>query len=964
MLIATQGKSVTATQQYFDTVLTQGDYYLGQEINGTWQGLGTDELDLKRGADVTKKQFNALLRGEHPETGASLTQRSRTDRRPGMDLTFSVPKSVSLAWAINNDERIIDVLRATVHETMTKDIEPLMQRRVRNGVNASTRRRTGTGKMIYADFLHKTSRPVDGAPDPHLHVHAFVINWTHQNGKHFAAEMGEVVRQRPSLQAKFDARLAKRLEEDLGYTVTKTSYQQSGRIKAGWEISGISRRTIEDFSRRTEQVEKVAREEGINDEATKATLGAKTREKKLQGKAIDTLRKEWQTRLSEDERRSFDRLQSPRSRTKEQSLEAAPRQAIDFAIDHHLFSQSTVERHTIVGTALEHGLTLTPEQIETALDERDVIQRSREVDGANRDYITTREVLAAEREIISYSRDGRGTKKAMGKGQHAFEKDWLNTQQKAAVQHVLDSRDSVIAVTGGAGTGKSSLMQEASVALRGSGKEVFAFAPSTGARDVLQEKGFGNAQTVEHLLRNTELQSQIWDEVIWVDEAGLLDVRSMRGIFKIAREQNARVVLSGDTRQHASPRRGEALRMLENEAGLKAARVEIIQRQRGEYRDAIETISQGHDMADEHSGKSGLVSGFDQLDRMGKIQEIDHEKRHGLLADQYVETIKQKKSALVVAPTHSEARQITGEIRDRLKDIGKLSGNEKKITQLRSMNLTEAEKSQPRTYEHADDLLVQFHQNVSGGFKRGDRYRIVTCRDGKVELSSETSDETKHLPLGTPDRFEVYRETAIELAEGDRVRFTLGGSGKDGKRRISNGRMDEIKGFKQNGDLILKSGFTVDRDYGHLDLGYVVTSHASQGKDCQVAIAAMGSESLPAINAKQFYVTASRGSEDLTIYVDDKSRVRRAIARSGEQLSATELVKPQQEQEAAETRYREHDYFRRSHEAFCGFRDRVVQWWREQRESSQSHDACGAPQEADFGRAFGMAMSPELGRSR
>ena len=82
----------------------------------------------------------------------------------------------------------------------------------------------------------------------------------------------------------------------------------------------------------------------------------------------------------------------------------------------------------------------------------------------------------------------------------------------------------------------------------------------------------------------------------------------------------------------------------------------------------------------------------------------------------------------------------------------------------------------------------------------------------------------------------------------------------------------------------------VPKEYGHLDLGYVITSHASQGKDRQLAIAAMGSQSLPAINSKQFYVTASRGSEDLTLYVDDKQKIRQAVERDGQQLSATELL--------------------------------------------------------------------------
>ena len=111
MLIATQAKSVEGTQKYFEQVLTRGDYYLGQEVGGQWHGKGAELLGLGKGSDVTKEQFSNLLKGYHPESGEKLTQRIRKDRRPGMDLTFSVPKSVSLAWAINDNEKIVEAIR-------------------------------------------------------------------------------------------------------------------------------------------------------------------------------------------------------------------------------------------------------------------------------------------------------------------------------------------------------------------------------------------------------------------------------------------------------------------------------------------------------------------------------------------------------------------------------------------------------------------------------------------------------------------------------------------------------------------------------------------------------------------------------------------------------------------------------------------------------------------------------------
>ena len=191
MLNATQSQSIQAAVSYFDEALTQGDYYLAEQIAARWNGKAAKLLGLDTTKQITKEQFESLLKGIHPTTGKKLAQRMRQDRRPGVDFTFSVPKSVSLAWAINKDERIVDALRETVRETMEKDVEPLVHRRVRDGKNVATTNRKQTGNLVYADFLHKTSRPVEGAVDPHLHVHAFAANLTMDGNRCFAAEFAE-----------------------------------------------------------------------------------------------------------------------------------------------------------------------------------------------------------------------------------------------------------------------------------------------------------------------------------------------------------------------------------------------------------------------------------------------------------------------------------------------------------------------------------------------------------------------------------------------------------------------------------------------------------------------------------------------------------------------------------------------------------------------------------------------------
>ncbi len=963
MLLATQSTSIAGTQKYFETVLTKGDYYLGQEVAGHWHGKGAALLGLGQGAQATREQFNQLLEGKHPVEGTKLTQRLRKDRRPGMDLTFSVPKSVSLAWAILDDERISAILREAVHETMRHDVEPLRQRRVRKGKHASTQHKASTGKLIYADFLHKTSRPVDGIADPHLHIHAFVMNWT-EEGKHYAGEFEEIVRRRPSIQAKFDARLARKLQS-LGYAVEHVQYVQGGKLKRGWEIQGVWRSTIEKFSRRTAQVEAQAKEHGIDSPEAKGKLGLKTREQKDTGKSVEQLRREWRDRLSPEEQTAFAKLQNRSSKGDEKAAGEAEKdramKSVRYALEHHLYRQSTVERHQIVATALEHGLTLCPKIVEQAIDSMDLIERKVEVAGSTRHLITTRDVLKAEQQMIAYARSGRGTRKAIASAKHEFKRDWLNEHQQAAVRYLLHSRDSVMAIIGGAGTGKTSLMQEAVEAIGKSGKHVFTFAPSTGAREVLQGEGLQNAQTVEHLIRNTTLHSQIKNQVIWIDEAGLLDVRSMNKVFEIAKQQNARVILSGDTRQHASPRRGEAMRILEKEAGLTMARTEAIRRQRGDYRNAVALISKGHDIVDHRTGKSGLLAGFDLLDAMGKVKQIGSDDRHAVMAETYLGAIGKGRSSLVVAPTHAEAHAATAEIRAQLREQGKLSAKEKAFTQYQSLNLSDAEKGDVRTYGKHKDLIIQFHQNTPGDFTRGDRYKVVAVKDGKVELRGVNDRQLRHLPLAAANRFEVYSENPLQLAVGDKIRFSLGGTTYDKKGRISNGRLDEIKRFDRQGNLVLKNGWVVSKDYGHLDLGYVITSHASQGKDRDIAIAAMGSQSLPAINAKQFYVTVSRGREDVVLFVDDKAKVRSAIQRSGEQLSATEMVRSKPVAEARRIKARRHIHQRSRARSF---RDRLIQWWSALRSHRQVRDPVGRHRAASAGRGMSFEMEPSLSRSR
>ena len=264
MIRITQQNSAKDAKRYYATA----DYYSeGQELVGSWGGKGASRLGLE--GMVDRFSFERLCDNLNPRTGEPLTVRTRSERTVGYDFTFSVPKSVSLLYAMSGDQDILGAFRAAVNETM-REWEAEMKTRVRKGRQDTDRT---TGNMVWAEFIHTTSRPVDGLPDPQLHAHVFTFNttWDEEERRWKAGQFRELKRDAPYFQAAFRVRLAGKLQE-LGFGVE--------RKRDDFEIAGIPADVLKRFSRRTALIEKEAEKRGITDPNRKAKLGAETREKK------------------------------------------------------------------------------------------------------------------------------------------------------------------------------------------------------------------------------------------------------------------------------------------------------------------------------------------------------------------------------------------------------------------------------------------------------------------------------------------------------------------------------------------------------------------------------------------------------------------------------------------------------------------------------------------------------------
>jgi len=902
MLSITPSGSSTSAKDYFANSLSCGDYYLKDgsqevEIVGHWHGNLAEKLGLQ--GNITQEQFNALADNVNPETGEKLTARNTANRIAGYDFTFNAPKSLSILYEITQDERLLNVFRDSVTKTMSH-IEADMETRVRkNGLNEN---RT-TSNMIWGEFIHTTSRPVNGKPDPHLHIHAYVFNATldEQEQQIKAGKFRNIKRDGNYYEAYFHSELSNSLS-DMGLNI-----ERKGRF---WEIADLERSTIEKFSNRTLKIEETANEYGITNNDTKAKLARFNRELKNEDLTKDQLRNEWESRLTEQEKATIhgafnnDDNDDPRGQVPSPTS-VSIEQAKEHAVSHVFERSSVVPMRKLQEQALRFSFgDLTPAELENSFNSEELIKR--ELHGKT--HVTTEQVLLEEKAMVDYVRTGFNTEFRLNNNYQirpqinstSGEVWHFEGEAKKAIEHILKSRDSVIALQGYAGTGKTTLMAETINGIeqtvgddssRDGNKQVFTFAPSSDAVEVLKNEGFDNSHTVARLLLDEKLQANLQNQVIWIDEAGLLSTPQMKAVFDIAESQNARVILGGDTGQHNAVERGDAFHILQTEAGLEPATISDIKRQKPkDYKQAVTYLAKGY-----------VKKAFEIFDKNGSIKELDTDQRYKALANEYVETMESGLSALVVSPTHVEGQLVTNEIRDILKASGKLPEAEHEYVSYKNLNYTESQRKDAFSFEEGNIIRFTtsgFVQNADGR-KKGEIF-TVTGRDHQNDvLVEDKNDYQSLLNLDDAKRFNVYQAQTIGLSKGDIIRVTENSSTEDGKHKLTNGSLYQIDGFTRDGNIRTTGGHVIDKDRGNLAHGYVTTSHAAQGKTVDKVFIAQSSDSFSASSIEQFYVSASRGREEITIFTDDKQNLLEAVSESNKRLSATDLAKRRKFEEDA-----------------------------------------------------------------
>ena len=595
----------------------------------SWAGGGAAELGLE--GEVDPDAFRAVLEGRVPDGSDTRLGRKAKDgsieHRPGRDLTFSAPKSVSLAALVGGDGRIVDAHHRAVKATLAWVEKNAAETRMQDP-ETGRMVRAGSQKIVAATFRHDTSRNLD----PQLHTHAVLANMVQGGDGKWRTMANEGLYERQKLIGMlYRSELARGLAR-LGYGVEKT--HADGRF----ELAGVPRESIDAFSTRRAEIEAAMAERNLGDSADSPRLAERAALMTRAAKRDidrDELRGVWERQAAElgfDARalvaEAASKAAEPAPRGRERAPErgpavevgeertaaagpdrAAPREAeaargpvadaVAWAMAHLSEREAVFTRADLLAAALAHapGAVMIGEvEREVAALEKAGTLHGVSLPGAE-DSLATEKTAGEEREAVACMRSGQGQGRAAMRGwavQGHLHRGPLTAGQKEAVKLILSARDRVVGVQGYAGTGKTTMLARVRTLAQKKGWRMTGLAPSASAVATLSDEAGIESGTLQGFLaRNAgvaegrlttkgarEMRAQFAKTILVVDEGSLASTVQARDLLRIANELRVpRVVLVGDAKQLDAVDAGKPFAQLQA-AGMKTAVMDEIMRQR------------------------------------------------------------------------------------------------------------------------------------------------------------------------------------------------------------------------------------------------------------------------------------------------------------------------------------------------------------------------------------------------
>jgi conjugative relaxase-like TrwC/TraI family protein len=861
------------------------NYYTeGERVRGEWQGQLAARYGLR--GEVNEEQFARLSEGQHPATGEALIRRQQAheyvnaqgetvramEHRAGWDATFSAPKSVSLTALVGGDGRVREAHRESVRVALD-EMEKYAQARIGGNAPPET-----TGAWAVARFEHDSSRPVDGYAAPQLHTHAVIFNVTETaEGKTRSLQAQELYKTQQYATAVYRSELAAHLQR-LGYEVERGAHGQP-------EIRGYTQEYLEASSPRRQQIEQRLAEQGRRGAGAAQIAAHRTRDAK-QPLSIEEVRAQHQKLavehgnqpqrvMAEAARRWGVELEPERSRQVAES-------AVTYARERGIERAAVVDERALLRDALKHTMceARLPE-IKTELEKRiangELIEVPRREGEAGRAF-TTDEMQGYERKIVQRMQAGRdinvivdGRTREWTFKQHPH----LSMSQHRAVEDVLESRDRMMALEGVAGAGKTTSLAAVRDAVVHHGYEVKGLAPTSRAAQKLAEAGMETETLQRHLARGQQPDDGR-ARVYIVDEASMVGTRQMHAFLERLNRHD-RVLFVGDVRQHEAVEAGRPYAQLQ-EAGLRTARLDEILRQKDPVlKETVEQLARGE-------VKEAIAS----LNQQGRVHEIkDRGERFGAMAREYA---RLPDRTLVISPDNESRREINGQIHRAMRESGQVTGTAYRVPVLYArQELTGADRQHAQNYTEGD-VLRYSKGSKPIGIEAGEYARVVRVdgESNRVTVMRKNGEELSYDPRRLQG-VTVYRDSERVFAQGDRVQMTAPYQ----KQNLANRELGTVEKIDHSGNLKLRmdSGREVEfnvRQMPHLDYGYAVTSHSSQGQTADRVLVHVDSSQAHGelLNSRMAYVSVSRAEFDVQMYTNDAKSLGHVLSRDVSHPSA------------------------------------------------------------------------------
>ncbi len=903
------GQANTYYQQ--DYANKKENYYTERgEVNGQWIGSLAEEWGLT--GIVTSEQYERLVAGQDPHTGEQLIRSvpsreavnnygeeiTTSEHRAGWDATFSAPKSVSLAALVGDDERV----RIAHRESVEKALEVFEQYiQARGGGNKPS---ITTGKMIAAQFEHTAARPdhETGYAAPQLHTHVVIMNMTKtEEGKIRSVQPLELYRSQQIATAIYRTHLAEKLQ-GLGYQI-----EVNNRTGAP-EIKGFSKEYLQEASPRSQEVKKEAQEmkerlenegatvkegPGLNQAAARNNRKSKRydhsemRERALK---MDARHGNQARRAVEQARERTLTAFSFAPKASQDEITKRAQEAVTFARDNATEREAVADMRKITADALRRNLGLTTyDAVMTELNAR--VERGEFVEIIRERKpreATTERMLEMEKSNIEKMQNGQANHRPIietDRAQPAVDATAqrqqlnLNENQRAAVEQILTNRDQVMGLQGGAGTGKTTALSVLREAAQKEGYEVRGFAPTTRAAQQLAESGI-QTETLQKFICRREEKPENHTRLFVLDESSLASTKQLHRFFAKL-ESDDKVLLVGDSRQHQAVEAGTPFEQFQKHGMATVKLSEIVRQRDVELKRTVERLSARE-----------IREALDTLQQRGRIREVtDDKKRVKLIARAYCQN---PENTLVVSPRNRERVQINSLIHKQLQREGRVSRDDHQMTiYVNRQDMTGTERTFANAYAPGEDIIRYNRVSKVYGVDVGD-YALVTAKDHASNEITVTFGSGRELTYN-PQRLSgvsVYREANREFAEGDRIQFRAPFTDK----RVTNGELGTIaKIGDEEMTVKLDSGREVTFDqerFRHIDHGYAVTSHSSQGTTVdRVLVNADTRESKMLLNDRMGYVAVSRAREDAIIYTNSIAELRSALDRRSDKEMALEAVR-------------------------------------------------------------------------